>query len=238
MSFFQIFIEYYCVISTLIRMTMPVKDIKKIHDTKMTHKFPYFVLIFAVMNSIFWIAYWHDKYNSFLIFISIYGSIVNMFFLVVFINCLDIKCFDKMFFSLFSIMIPTVILLTWMKLDYSRNVKGTVAIIFNTMVFVSPFQKIVDCIKNQDHEYIPIFISFINFFSSLGFVFYAVLYLSNDIYLLIPHSSSLVLSSLQFFFYLKYYKINKIEIPENKANILQQDFPEKLVSSDHKIDFN
>lgn len=211
-SFFENILATCCSATTIIRFTIPGKDIYNIYKTKITTKFPYFVLINTILNSVFWFYYWLHMRHPFFIFNTIYGITTNLFYLIVFINCLDITDEKRKKLIFISIVSPIIIYLMLLVFQITYEYVAIIATFFNTLMLASPLQKINKCFKEKDNSYLPLNIILLNTFSSTGYVIYATVYYNWNVFLMITHTTSLFLGVFQIFVY---YHFSKIEVNNN-----------------------
>lgn len=223
MPLLESFLAAYCSATTIIRFTIPGKAIYSIYQTKETEKFPYFVLINTMLSSVFWLYYWVHNIHPFFMFNNIYGLFLNGFYLIVFIHCIDnsnntrnsnsfrnnstISEDTKKKLYLCTILTPILLFILLLILKIKADYIAFMATIFNTLMLASTLQKIIKCFEEKDSDYLPIYIIYLNTVSSIGYVFYATIYYNWNVFLMFPHTISLLLGIFQIYvyYYFKYY---------------------------------
>mmetsp|Transcript_20453 Transcript_20453/g.21230 ORF Transcript_20453/g.21230 Transcript_20453/m.21230 type:complete len:357 (-) Transcript_20453:29-1099(-) len=199
----EIMLGTYCTVTTFLRYTIPFKDTYDLYKSRVTHKFPYFVQVFTILNNLLWYVYFCRRYDFFILVCCCYGTAAPLLQLTVFIYCFPMRSSFKYLFFFLSLILPVTIIMFWIILDIRISINAYVAILFNIMMFASPMQKVKDCIREKDNTFLPIRLILLNMSSSFGYVIYTSVYIHNY-YMFFCHILSLVFSFTQTYFYLKY----------------------------------
>jgi len=222
MSFLEYLLGLFCLITAQIRFILPGLQIYEIYKTKVTHKFPYTVLIFTLFNCMLWLIYFEDRYMGVHIWLNAFmGKLENIFYLLVFISCLDINIVKKRIIMACTVIMPFLICYIWCYLKIKVQITGYMALFFNCSMFLAPMQKVRLCIEEHDNEYLPIRLILLNLFCSIGFVLLIWFYRWDNIMFSI-FIFSIIISSLQVFIWNKYRKIDNFiqEISSRKESLV------------------
>lgn len=242
-----------CVITTIIRFSMPYKEIYEIYQTRITEKFPYLILVNQLICQVIWFTYWNVHWNPFFIFLAIYCSIVSQIFLFVFVYCCDILETNKnILYSIIGVG-PIVSVIILRILNLNLNIIGITGITFTIFMFLSPFQKILECFKKEDNSYLPIRLIKFNLFSSCCYVIYGTFFFYS-LYVIVPHTLSILIAISQILVYNYFDKTDKFEFLEkedsssrlmskkdgngNKITNLNNKFEDLLSNSNDNINLN
>ena len=215
---------FFCLITAQIRFLLPGLDIYEIYKTRITHKFPYYVLICNLGNNTLWLIYFEHIYlGDHVWFNMALGFIESITYLLLFIYCLDLDLVTKIFRMAFTVMIPFFMILMWNSLGIKVEITGYLGTLFNISMFVAPMQKVKLCIEEKDNEYLPIKIIFITLMGSIGFLFLFGIYRWNNL-LLFVHTFSVIISSFQIYIWNYYRKDDFVEnIIARKESIISFD---------------
>jgi solute carrier family 50 protein (sugar transporter) len=187
----------------IIFFIVPITIMIDLYRNKDTNKIPYLLFIFTILNCEFWAIY-GMKLNAWPIWLcNSVGIVTNHIYLTMFFIYLDITINKKITF-IASLYVSFVFsfALVYIFVDDTKVV-GTIAMIVNILMFISPLQKLIEVIKMKDNSYIPIWVSFTLVLSSIIWIAYGY-YKDRDMYIIIPNSIGLTTSLTQVILYFMY----------------------------------
>jgi solute carrier family 50 protein (sugar transporter) len=191
----------------IIFFIMPVTLIIEVVRTKSTHKVPYFLFVFTILNCEFWTIYGAKKDAWPLIVCNVIGIVTNHIYLTIFFKYLNVELMRKIFFIvlLYSSFAVSFALLFFLVPD--PEIYGVIAMLMNICMFVSPLQNLNKVITLQDNTYIPLPISVTLIFNCTVWTLYGF-FKDKDLYVMIPNMLGLALAILQVVLWVIYRKPN------------------------------
>ena len=131
-------------------------------------------LLFLILTRIVWGSVWIITNRKIVAFNSISGIIVcDLFVILYFFLYFNRTYLKTIIASIFLISLEVILMaieVSW----GNYSVLSYIAMIFNALMFVSPFQKILRVIKEKNYKLIPIYTTFVNILCSLAWLGYGV----------------------------------------------------------------
>ena len=214
MSFYEIsksLLGSFCILLSILRQTIAFWSIKEMYESRIVHKFPWMILVISLCSSVSWLAYWAFIDNIYFKITAIYGIIVNITFLLLFISFHDhLKSYDKNFRYLLTLSFFSSLYFTLVYSGIDVTTIGLVATFFNCLIYFSPLQKITECIEQKDNSYLPIRIITLNFINAIAYIVFIIIY-CYDFMVLFPQLLAFMLSCIQIYFWFRYKKENQLQ---------------------------
>lgn len=212
-------------ITALVFSILPLYLIIDMWKTKNTEKIPYFLFIFSLLNCVFWMAYGIIE-NKWPIYVGNgIGTLTSCFYLFNFL----IYYFEETSKKILLIMMIVLctFLLFFLLLSYkNEKVIGIIACIMNTLMYISPLQKINEVFKYNDNSYIPIWISILIVVNCIFWVGYGILQNFN-LYLIIPNGLGILVGIIQIIIWFRFKKgenIHKKNEDEEKFTLINKNY--------------
>ena len=170
-------------------------------------------LLFLILTRIVWGSVWIITNRKIAAFNSISGIIVcDVFVILYFFLYFNRTYLKTIIASIFLISIEIIL----MSIEVSwgnYSVLSYIAMIFNALMFVSPFQKILRVIKEKNYKLIPIYTTFVNILCSLAWLGYGVCIAM--VSQIVPNVIGLILSLANAYTW-GYYYVNRNKLKKYK----------------------
>ena len=208
-GFLMLLLDLCCFTLNCVLLSVPLYDIYEIYYSKETDKYPYSYLLFSSYNCYVWFIYGFKESKLALEWSCFYGTIVNIFCLIVFILSTQLYSYTKHILNSCFILTFVILIVLEFYLEISPHIYGLTGCIIEVIVAISTVQKIQEAILYRDIRYIPIRIVVIFFLANISLLLYA--YILSDIYLTIPNLVAFTCNSYQIYLYFLFsQKSNKI----------------------------
>jgi uncharacterized protein with PQ loop repeat len=181
---------------SIIFFIIPITMMIDVYKTKSTEKVPYLLFLFTILNCGLWTIY-GIKINAWpLIACNTLGIITNHIFLTIFIAYLNLSLVKRVLLTI-CLYITSIVMFTCFYI-FIEDPKffGSVAMVMNICMFVSPLQNLHRVIQLKDNSYIPIWISITLIFNCLCWVLYGY-FKDIDAFVIVPNAIGLVLAFIQ-----------------------------------------
>lgn len=183
-------------IIAIVFFLVPITIMINLYKSKDTDKIPYILFIFTIFNCEAWTLY-GIKVDAWPIWLcNSVGLLTNHIYLTIFYFYLNISNVLKILY-ITSLYVSFVLSFS-LSLIYINDVNtiGTIAMIWNILMFAAPLQKLIEVIKKKDNSYIPIWVSYTMMLSSIIWIAYGY-YKDKDVYVIVPNSIGLAASLVQ-----------------------------------------
>jgi len=205
----EIFSSFGTIFSFLLSFTPLLPFIKVFKKEEKIDIIPEGLLLFLILTRIVWGSVWIITNRKIAAFNSISGIIVCDVFVILYFYLYFNRTYLKTtIVSIFLISIEVILIaieVSW----GNYSVLSYIAMIFNALMFVSPFQKILRVIKEKNYKLIPIYTTFVNILCSVAWLGYGVCI--NMVSQIIPNVIGLMLSLANAYMW-GYYYFNRNKI--------------------------
>jgi solute carrier family 50 protein (sugar transporter) len=166
------------------------------------------LLIMSFMNTIIWTTYGlrGDKTQVFVC--NGLGGIISVFFIIIYLIYLAKQNWKLiiMYNFIFANFIVEIFYIFY-KIIKNNNTNGLVAMIFNILMYASPGAKIYEVCKTGNYDLIPIYSCIVSVFNCISWFIHGLFL--EDINIIIPNGSGIVLAIVQVLVWGVFYKKNK-----------------------------
>jgi solute carrier family 50 protein (sugar transporter) len=210
--------------------TMIIIDLCKTKDWK---KVPYLMFSFTILNCLFWFIYGFQK-NFWAVYLNNgIGIVLNSIYLCIFISHVpDLSLTMKIIMNIFVITFNVTFIVNFFLFVKNVEIAGTIAMIFNILMFFSSLQKIVEVFAYRDNSYIPFLTIVSLMFACALWLLYGILQKMN-MYLVIPNSLGLTISLFQV---ILWFIFNHPDELQKKEPINEDPAKENLLGNEDKKD--
>ena len=191
----------------------PTMIIVDLFRTKDTSRVPWLLFCGTIGNCLFFTIYGLQKGPTFW---AVYlnngiGCALNLIYLVIFILFLEQHNLAvRISFSIFLVAGCATIMASFLLIIKNSNITGSIAMVFNFLMFFTSLQKIFDVFQYKDNSYIPMFTIVSLLCSSFLWMSYGFLQ-SVNIYLIAPNMLGFVISLFQVVLWFVYNNPNAEE---------------------------
>ena len=177
------------------------------------------MLLSTIIARILFLSIWTVKKLLIPIINSTIGVLVSSTFFIIYLYLYFQKCHTKFISILFFLVFATILYLgsVFVQIEYKFDI-GTLAMIFNILMYIAPGQKIGRVIKEKNYKLIPIWSTIASALCSLFWLLYGICikYLPS----ILPNVLGLLFSTINSVIWLIFYlKRDKEEEGEEKLNI-------------------
>ena len=161
------------------------------------------LLLSLILTRIVWGSVWIITSRKIAMFNCISGIIICDIFVILYFYLYFNRTFFKTFFASIILIIIEIVLISISVSWGNYNILSYIAMIFNTLMFVSPFQKILRVIKEKNYKLIPICTTIVNILCSISWLGYGVCI--SMVSQIIPNAIGLILSVVNAYTWIYYY---------------------------------
>jgi len=161
------------------------------------------LLLSLILTRIVWGSVWIITSRKIAMFNCISGIIICDIFVILYFYLYFNRTYFKTFFAGIILIIIEIVLISISVSWGNYNVLSYIAMIFNTLMFVSPFQKILRVIKEKNYKLIPICTTIVNILCSISWLGYGVCI--SMVSQIIPNAIGLILSVVNAYTWIYYY---------------------------------
>ena len=161
------------------------------------------LLLSLILTRIVWGSVWIITSRKIAMFNCISGIIICDIFVILYFYLYFNRTYFKTFFAGIILIIIEIILISISVSWGNYNILSYIAMIFNTLMFVSPFQKILRVIKEKNYKLIPICTTIVNILCSISWLGYGVCI--SMVSQIIPNAIGLILSVVNAYTWIYYY---------------------------------
>ena len=220
----EIFSSFGTLFSFLLSFTPLPPFIKVFKNEEKIDIIPEGLLLFLILTRIVWGSVWIITNRKIAAFNSISGIIVcDVFVILYFFLYFNRTYLKTIIASIFLISIEIIL----MAIEVSWGnyaVLSYIAMIFNALMFVSPFQKILRVIKEKNYKLIPIYSTVINVLVSSTWLGFGICI--NLISQIIPNALgvffSILNTSLWIYFYINRDKEKEKSEKEDEVELVEK----------------
>ena len=209
----EIFSSFGTLFSFLLSFTPLPPFIKVFKNEEKIDIIPEGLLLFLILTRIVWGSVWIITNRKIAAFNSISGIIVcDVFVILYFFLYFNRTYLKTIIASIFLISLEVILMaieVSW----GNYSVLSYIAMIFNALMFVSPFQKILRVIKEKNYKLIPIYTTFVNILCSLAWLRYGVCIAM--VSQIVPNVIGLILSLANAYTW-GYYYVNRNKLKKYK----------------------
>ena len=155
------------------------------------------LLLSLILTRIVWGSVWIITSRKIAMFNCISGIIICDIFVILYFYLY----FNRTYFK--TLIIIEIVLISISVSWGNYNILSYIAMIFNTLMFVSPFQKILRVIKEKNYKLIPICTTIVNILCSISWLGYGVCI--SMVSQIIPNAIGLILSVVNAYTWIYYY---------------------------------
>jgi hypothetical protein len=161
------------------------------------------LLLSLILTRIVWGSVWIITSRKIAMFNCISGIIICDIFVILYFYLYFNRTYFKTFFASIILIIIEIVLISISVSWGNYNILSYIAMIFNTLMFVSPFQKILRVIKEKNYKLIPICTTIVNILCSISWLGYGVCI--SMVSQIIPNAIGLILSVVNAYTWIYYY---------------------------------
>ena len=161
------------------------------------------LLLSLILTRIVWGSVWIITSRKIAMFNCISGIIICDIFVILYFYLYFNRTYFKTFFASIILIIIEIVLISISVSWGNYNILSYIAMIFNTLMFVSPFQKILRVIKEKNYKLIPICTTIVNILCSISWLGYGVCI--SMVSQIIPNAIGLILSVVNASTWIYYY---------------------------------
>ena len=161
------------------------------------------LLLSLILTRIVWGSVWIITSRKIAMFNCISGIIICDIFVILYFYLYFNRTYFKTFFAGIILIIIEIVLISISVSWGNYNVLSYIAMIFNTLMFVSPFQKILRVIKEKNYKLIPICTTIVNILCSISWLGHGVCI--SMVSQIIPNAIGLILSVVNAYTWIYYY---------------------------------
>ena len=161
------------------------------------------LLLSLILTRIVWGSVWIITSRKIAMFNCISGIIICDIFVILYFYLYFNRTYFKTFFAGIILIIIEIVLISISVSWGNYNILSYIAMIFNTLMFVSPFQKILRVIKEKNYKLIPICTTIVNILCSISWLGYGVCI--SMVSQIIPNAIGLILSVVNAYTWIYYY---------------------------------
>ena len=181
----------------------------KIFKGKMKYQdAPIFVIYVSYINCILWVIYGNMIFSKQIRICNLIGGCSTFILIIIYLSYEIRKYILDSILNAIIVIYGTFVLYNYLTVVITDKafIIGKFCIFCKFCVFISPIQLIYRVIKEKNYILIPIYASFVSFFSGICWVIYG--FYIYDINVIIPNAVGIILGIIQFyvfFYYKKYY---------------------------------
>ena len=161
------------------------------------------LLLSLILTRIVWGSVWIITSRKIAMFNCISGIIICDIFVILYFYLYFNRTYFKTFVASIILIITEIVLISISVSWGNYNILSYIAMIFNTLMFVSPFQKILRVIKEKNYKLIPICTTIVNILCSISWLGYGVCI--SMVSQIIPNAIGLILSVVNAYTWIYYY---------------------------------
>ena len=161
------------------------------------------LLLFLILTRIVWGSVWILTDRKIALLNSVLGVTICDIFVILYFYIYFNRTYFKTFFAGIILIITEIILMAISVSWGNYIILSYIAMIFNTLMFVSPFQKILRVIKEKNYKLIPIYTTIVNILCSISWLGYGVCI--SMVSQIIPNAIGLILSLVNAYTFGYYY---------------------------------
>ena len=161
------------------------------------------LLLSLILTRIVWGSVWIITSRKIAMFNCISGIIICDIFVILYFYLYFNRTYFKTFVAGIILIIIEIVLISISVSWGNYNILSYIAMIFNTLMFVSPFQKILRVIKEKNYKLIPICTTIVNILCSISWLGYGVCI--SMVSQIIPNAIGLILSVVNAYTWIYYY---------------------------------
>ena len=161
------------------------------------------LLLSLILTRIVWGSVWIITSRKIAMFNCISGIIICDIFVILYFYLYFNRTYFKTLFASIILIIIEIVLISISVSWGNYNILSYIAMIFNTLMFVSPFQKILRVIKEKNYKLIPICTTIVNILCSISWLGYGVCI--SMVSQIIPNAIGLILSVVNAYTWIYYY---------------------------------
>ena len=161
------------------------------------------LLLSLILTRIVWGSVWIITSRKIAMFNCISGIIICDIFVILYFYLYFNRTYFKTFFAGIILIIIEIVLMAISVSWGNYIILSYIAMIFNTLMFVSPFQKILRVIKEKNYKLIPICTTIVNILCSISWLGYGVCI--SMVSQIIPNAIGLILSVVNAYTWIYYY---------------------------------
>ena len=161
------------------------------------------LLLSLILTRIVWGSVWIITSRKIAMFNCISGIIICDIFVILYFYLYFNRTYFKTLFAGIILIIIEIVLISISVSWGNYNILSYIAMIFNTLMFVSPFQKILRVIKEKNYKLIPICTTIVNILCSISWLGYGVCI--SMVSQIIPNAIGLILSVVNAYTWIYYY---------------------------------
>ena len=161
------------------------------------------LLLSLILTRIVWGSVWIITSRKIAMFNCISGIIICDIFVILYFYLYFNRTYFKTFVASIILIIIEIVLISISVSWGNYNILSYIAMIFNTLMFVSPFQKILRVIKEKNYKLIPICTTIVNILCSISWLGYGVCI--SMVSQIIPNAIGLILSVVNAYTWIYYY---------------------------------
>ena len=161
------------------------------------------LLLSLILTRIVWGSVWIITSRKIAMFNCISGIIICDIFVILYFYLYFNRTYFKTFVASIILITIEIILISISVSWGNYNILSYIAMIFNTLMFVSPFQKILRVIKEKNYKLIPICTTIVNILCSISWLGYGVCI--SMVSQIIPNAIGLILSVVNAYTWIYYY---------------------------------
>ena len=161
------------------------------------------LLLSLILTRIVWGSVWIITHRKIALFNCISGIFICDVFVILYFYIYFNRTYFKTFFAGIILIIIEIVLMAISVSWGNYIILSYIAMIFNTLMFVSPFQKILRVIKEKNYKLIPIYTTIVNILCSISWLGYGVCI--SMVSQIIPNAIGLILSLVNAYTFGYYY---------------------------------
>ena len=209
----DIFSSFGTLFSFLLSFTPLFPFIKVFKKEEKIDIIPEGFLLFLILTRIVWGSVWIITNRKIAAFNSISGIIVCDVFVILYFFLYFSRTYLKTIIGSIFLILIEIILISISVSWGNYNVLSYIGMIFNSLMFVSPFQKILRVIKEKNYKLIPVYTTIVNILCSIAWLGYGICI--NMISQIIPNVIGLFLSLANIYTW-GYYYFNRNKLKKYK----------------------
>lgn len=216
--------------ASVLLFASPILTFRRVIKKKSTEGFSFVPYIVALSNCLLgnWYAMPVVSYgwqNFSLVTVTGLGILLEVSFLLIYLRFAPSRAKVKVALSLIAVLIgfcSTVTISAFVFQDHHHRKEfvGSIGLVIAVAMYASPLSVVKQVIVTKSVEFMPFYLSFFSFLSSLLWLAYGLL--GHDIFIAAPNLMGILLSTLQLVIYFKYRKGRTIE-EQNKGDLEKDD---------------
>ena len=143
-------------IMAIVFFLSPIYLMIELFKNKETKKIPYLLFIGTILNCLYWVIYGLQSQIWAVYVCNGIGLVLNTVYLCIFLFFLEeLQLFLKYILSIMVVLFSVLNISIFMLFNPNKSIAGTIAMVFNIIMFIATLQKISEVFIYKDNSYIP-----------------------------------------------------------------------------------